>query len=539
MVLPPPDYWVRESDQKAVVYYEDGIETLVLSITFAGDAKDFAWVIPVPNRPQVEKAQEDLFKNLAELTQESRGVPVPMTGLGGVELEAYKEQVTVWETKKIDIYEITVLSATESGALSEWLNQHGYLYPTAYQYLLNEYISDQWFFVAVKVDTSTEPSVAESKLKSGHAAPLKLVFQAKQPIYPLKLSAVLAEEKSSVFEATSFEGSFGLWGLMPTVSGEYSLEELVKNLPEGLEAYLHGLEGSYSKLETEGPGNGYVVTAPNKDHAVLSTDDSYHGRYAVKFLGDADVSTRQFYKTFTTLEEGKTYTVSGYYKGETENTYLRVEIAGNPIASKIFHPTQYWQRFELTFNTRAYNNMILLNFIELKENENIYLDALQLELGSSASTFEGEVAPKAKVSVTPVPKPQSLQVMLYTIADYKMKTAGYSTQYAGWVLPQTIKNLSVDKNGEPWVKPKGKKYLTKLYDTMTLDEITEDVVLLKADNNNPEGGGKSYVMETWKWAMLLGLPVLIEILTLGVVFVVKLKSWGKILREKTSRELKE
>ena len=33
MIIPPPYHYVYETDQKAVIFYEKGVETLILSIT--------------------------------------------------------------------------------------------------------------------------------------------------------------------------------------------------------------------------------------------------------------------------------------------------------------------------------------------------------------------------------------------------------------------------------------------------------------------------------------------------------------------------
>ncbi|MBI4709254.1 MAG: hypothetical protein HY764_03570, partial [Candidatus Portnoybacteria bacterium] len=44
----PPDVYMYETDQRAVIFYENNVETLILSTTFRGSAKDFGWVVPVP-----------------------------------------------------------------------------------------------------------------------------------------------------------------------------------------------------------------------------------------------------------------------------------------------------------------------------------------------------------------------------------------------------------------------------------------------------------------------------------------------------------
>lgn len=33
-IFPPPNYWMQETDQKAVIFYEKNVETMVLSVTF-------------------------------------------------------------------------------------------------------------------------------------------------------------------------------------------------------------------------------------------------------------------------------------------------------------------------------------------------------------------------------------------------------------------------------------------------------------------------------------------------------------------------
>lgn len=192
-VFPRPNYWVRESGQKAVIFYEKGRETLILSITFKGDAKDFGWVIPVPQKPEVTKGSDEIFTSLQEITQKYKRygyenvLMAPM--MSGARLEA--PLVTVIETKKIDYYDITVLSATDAQALTKWLSDNGYQYPEESAYILNDYIDNQWYFVAVKISPEVEGAKEVVKgLKEGHATPLKIEFDSEAIIYPLRISAI-------------------------------------------------------------------------------------------------------------------------------------------------------------------------------------------------------------------------------------------------------------------------------------------------------------------------------------------------------------
>ncbi|RLG90176.1 MAG: hypothetical protein DRO36_06550 [Candidatus Hecatellales archaeon] len=198
MVVPPKDYWIQETDQKAVIFYDKGIETLVLSITFRGDAEDFGWVVPVPAKPEVSKGSDGLFTSLQELTGYTRAyLEAPVFGLGAA--GDYEEKsVTIIETKKVDYYEVTVLSSTDKDALTEWLNDNGYDFPSSASYILDSYIQNGWYFVAMKINPqSLDWKDVSQQLREGHATPVAISFATKNIVYPLKISSVMSQTTSS------------------------------------------------------------------------------------------------------------------------------------------------------------------------------------------------------------------------------------------------------------------------------------------------------------------------------------------------------
>ena len=58
---------ISEPMQKALIYFHDGIEDLIVSPSFSGPVADFAWVIPVPSRPKVEILRGAPFHELAKI----------------------------------------------------------------------------------------------------------------------------------------------------------------------------------------------------------------------------------------------------------------------------------------------------------------------------------------------------------------------------------------------------------------------------------------------------------------------------------------
>ena len=190
MIVPPAGYYIWETEQRAVIFYEDGTEELVLSISFQGNAKDFAWIVPTPTRPEVRKASNELFDALDELTTPIYDYYEPMPLMYGVEQRGIEDKVWVVETKQIEYYEIVVLEARESEALTDWLNKNGYNYPQEGKYVLESYIKNGWYFTAVKINDEYLSSNVAEQLRSGRAVPLSLKFTTDKIVYPLKISSV-------------------------------------------------------------------------------------------------------------------------------------------------------------------------------------------------------------------------------------------------------------------------------------------------------------------------------------------------------------
>lgn len=187
----PPNSYMYETDQRAVIFYEDNLETLILSTTFRGDAKQFGWVVPTPTKPEVNRSSDELFTALEELTRVEYSYPVPMSIDENYSTGQKDASVYVVETKKIDYYDISVLLANDSQALTKWLKDNGFQFPAGVDYIFDSYISNQWYFTAVKIDTSAISPSVNNQLREGHMVPLQLKFATDKIVFPLKISSVM------------------------------------------------------------------------------------------------------------------------------------------------------------------------------------------------------------------------------------------------------------------------------------------------------------------------------------------------------------
>lgn len=240
MIAPPPDYYMYESDQQAVVFYEQGVETLVISIKFSGDAQDFAWIVPTPSQPEVTKGALDLFSNLNELTQPP--TPLPMERDLKFFDTGAEEGVTILEEKQVEYYDLTVLAADDKNALFDWLNNNGYSYPSDKKYILSSYVDNGWYFTAMKINTEAISADVSQALRTGQAVPVKLTFKADKIVYPLKISSVMAKNDDNLITKNS-EASLAVSFTDPSKTMPLNLNSSdfdPSGMPASLPSYTEG-----------------------------------------------------------------------------------------------------------------------------------------------------------------------------------------------------------------------------------------------------------------------------------------------------------
>ena len=197
-----PDSMYRdlyEVSQKAVILYGNSTgnvtgnytgnytEHLILSVSFEGDAEDFAWVIPVPNLPEIAVTDAELFRELSDFT----AIEVPGGGggcFGGGAAPSPGDGVDVIEEEVVGPYATAILSATNATALADWLNANGYIFPEEGEEIASEYIEKEWYFVATKIN-AVEEGTSEA-LAEGAIEPIVLSFASNQTVYPLRISSL-------------------------------------------------------------------------------------------------------------------------------------------------------------------------------------------------------------------------------------------------------------------------------------------------------------------------------------------------------------
>ena len=182
-----PGYYVKESEQKAIILYDGQTEHVILSIDFQGDAKDFGWVVPVPAKPEIGEIRQDIFEQIKNMIYEyssslDQGYRSLSYGTLGSTDTSYVEVV---ETKVVGDLITEVINTNDAQLFNSWLEKNGYSFPEHRTDVLDFYIKEGWYFVVTKV-------VAGYELE-GATQPLKISFVTDKIVYPMKMTQIMVE----------------------------------------------------------------------------------------------------------------------------------------------------------------------------------------------------------------------------------------------------------------------------------------------------------------------------------------------------------
>jgi hypothetical protein len=271
VLITPMMHDLYESAQRAVILYGNSTEHLILSVSFQGDAEDFAWVIPVPDKPEIAVTDAELFWELSDFT--TKGLPSGGGGYGfmclGGAAPSNQEGVDVIEKQVVGPYATAILSATNATALADWLNANGYVFPEDGEEIISEYIEREWYFVATKINAVEEDT--GYALAEGAIEPIVLSFASGEIVYPLRITSlsvmnaalpevllyvltdhVMVPEQYPLYigygnwEENAFTLEFGDNVSVEDLSDYEILPELVSTYLTGDEFYLTKLRGTVS-----------------------------------------------------------------------------------------------------------------------------------------------------------------------------------------------------------------------------------------------------------------------------------------------------
>ena len=177
---------IDDADQKAIILYNKGWETLIISIRYRGIESNFAWLLPTPAPPEVSAAPTNVFSDLEKITEQIKQDAEDIAMSPSLIYRGVGE-VKVKERKQIGLYDIAVISSDDPNALFQWCQSQGFAISTAAIPIIKNYINKGWCFTAVKINGY---GMGRMGILEGEFAPIQLKFPSERIVYPLKISYI-------------------------------------------------------------------------------------------------------------------------------------------------------------------------------------------------------------------------------------------------------------------------------------------------------------------------------------------------------------
>jgi hypothetical protein len=220
-IVLPHEGSIDVTQERAIIRWDGQTEDIIMALQVQGDAKEVAWIMPVPTPAQVKLGDPKMFDFLQEFTKpriEYRTVTVdPNTPLP--QPPAAAPPVTLLDRREIGLYDVSTLAATDATALTDWLNTNGYKFPEAAAKVLQPYVDQGWYYIAARISPSKTSQV------QGELDPLWMTFKSDRVVYPMRPTA-LARSQEDVFLYILADHRMDVTGLHTNFAGWISPTDL-------------------------------------------------------------------------------------------------------------------------------------------------------------------------------------------------------------------------------------------------------------------------------------------------------------------------
>lgn len=217
-VQPDQQGIVRDGLQKTYVFYKDGVESLVIHPGFKGDVQEFGMLIPFPSPPAIRKVPDNTFAHIANTIDPPEVVVDirPMQTLAFMARESLEESrdesagaglgisqstVQVLREEAVGMYDVAVLKSGSADDLKRWMTENEYRFPQGMESVCEDYIKDDWCFVAVRASvghkqlvdpqpgaTSVDSTLQPGASFDGHVQAMGFRFFSDKLTVPMRLS---------------------------------------------------------------------------------------------------------------------------------------------------------------------------------------------------------------------------------------------------------------------------------------------------------------------------------------------------------------
>lgn len=187
---------VDQSAERIIFAVNDAAGTIdaYVQINYTGSPDTFAWVVPVPNPPEVGVAEMAMFDDLDfQTTPVYTPPPMPEDCLMRMPVPSSAESagggVDVFKQGSVGPYDYAVVGSEDPNELVSWLRDNGYQITEAMVPLVDVYVQEKMVFLAMKLQPEKDTTDIQ---------PVKMTYRSTKPMIPLRLTAVAANPDMAV-----------------------------------------------------------------------------------------------------------------------------------------------------------------------------------------------------------------------------------------------------------------------------------------------------------------------------------------------------
>ena len=191
----------QQAERVLFAQEEDGAWSVYVEILYQGEADSFAWVVPVPEAPELDTWYGAAFSALDQATQpnyqpDQSCFPPQFAGAGGDDRDANARaedepaaEVNVLAREQVGPFDTATVESEDPRALVEWLRVNGFRIVPEMEPFIALYTAEGMAFTAMKLLPGED--VASIK-------PIKMTYRSAGPVVPLRLTSVAAMPEMGV-----------------------------------------------------------------------------------------------------------------------------------------------------------------------------------------------------------------------------------------------------------------------------------------------------------------------------------------------------
>lgn len=189
------DSYTEQSAERLIFTVDSGQVTLYEQVRYTGSPRDFAWVLPVPDVPQVDTAPVSLFQDLDRQTAPRFFMPSAPSCEPGLKVgapgPAHAGPVNVYSGGTAGPYSYNVIGSADPQALIQWLTAHNYKIPAESRAEIQIYVASHMLFLALRLQGNADVQ---------NMTPVKITYHLSQPVVsiPLRMATPMGKEPLGV-----------------------------------------------------------------------------------------------------------------------------------------------------------------------------------------------------------------------------------------------------------------------------------------------------------------------------------------------------